>query len=303
MLTEHPEIDFLSFTSYSPVQPDRLAGDMIGHLVSREGSIQEATIQGYRGVSAKGKPGGSVFVGKGENNAGQTGGVRYAHYYMKWSGDYSHYLLRYYDETTKCTRVDLQITLPERTGKADNVGFLIEQMYEKRVRPYAGRGKPAKTSVVQSDTRTLYVGQRSKGAGGRLVRVYEKPDEVGNMYVRVELELRGNEAESFVSLLANHSVEEAVAGVLGEHISRFNPMFRDFFLPYAEACEKYEMLECKVVREKERDTMSWLESMTDSWRKVLTDSETRSRAISLISRIQTMAIKCSPEFDRLPDIV
>lgn len=303
MLTDHPEIDFLSFTSYSANQPDRLAGHMIDHRVSRESTLQEAVIQGYKGLSARGKPGGNIFCGKGENNAGQPGGIKYAHYYMKWSSDYSHRLLEYYDESVKCTRVDLQVTLPARRGKTESIEYLINRMYTLGHRAYASRGKPAKVSVVQSDTKTLYIGKRDKGAGGRLVRIYEKPSEDGNMYVRFELELRGNEAEAFVALLAEHRVEEATAGVLAEHMARFSHEYQDFLAPYVDVCRSHDRLECKVVREKERDTMSWLESMTDSWRKVLTDSETRSRAISLISRIQTMAIKCSPELDRLPDIV
>ena len=299
MLTEHPEIDFLSFTSYSPAQPDRLAREMIDHRISKEGSLQETTVQGYRGLSAKGKPGGSIFVGKGENNAGQSGGVKFAHYYMKWSGDYSDHLLMYHDKTTKCTRVDLQVTLPERMGERENIGYLIDQIYNRGVRAYVGKGKPAKSSVVQSDTRTLYIGRRSKGTGGRLVRVYEKPGLDGNMYVRVELELRGNEAESFIGLLAEYSWPDATAGVLAEHIGRFNPAFSEFFAPYASACSESEALECKVVRERERDTMTWLESMTESWRKVLMDGETRNRAVSLISRLERMVIDTSTEFDNL----
>lgn len=133
---------------------------------------------------------------------------------VRLSGDYAHdYWREVYDESTNCTRLDVQATY-----RLDcDVGPVISRHFSQAKRFREERKRTPTVSLLSTNNgpSTLYLNKR---VSETFARVYDKGAESGmkefERCIRYELELKGSEAARVSSYLRSHSSADRCAGLI-----------------------------------------------------------------------------------------
>ena len=160
------KLDFLRLATWDSTEYAYMTSDIL-HMMG-EGAKRSKWLQ-YKGWKKN-----SVFVGHGEQK-GQRHGV------VNISGnDADNYLLPLLEwGTFYCTRIDVQITIPQ----PENVH--LDEVYA-RIKAHV------KSSLIQSEENdTLYIGARTSEI---FTRLYEKI--LDKKYLRLEFEIKGKRARA-----------------------------------------------------------------------------------------------------------
>ena len=162
--------------------------------------------QGYKGVMTKGAGAGSVFFGTIQLDDERD------HYMLRCSGgaaERAFYVLPDNKDTgIRCTRIDLQITIPiDWDYSARRLRDSIESAKCLRQGP-----RPGLTLLENADgLDTIYIGSRSSG---RLIRIYVKPTDHESC-LRLEVEFKGDLAQAaYHALKCGKKVSEILASEL-----------------------------------------------------------------------------------------
>jgi len=100
---------------------------------------------------------------------------------------------------SKCTRVDLQITARQQEGwsqwrffnRAKKSGFLTNII-------------SSMSGLNNRELSTVYIGSRSSDV---MVRVYQKEDEEGNLYLRFEIEMKGAKSKAVYRAICRGEID------------------------------------------------------------------------------------------------
>lgn len=100
---------------------------------------------------------------------------------------------------SKCTRVDLQITAKQAEdwsqwrffNRAKKAGFLTNII-------------SSRSGLNNRELSTVYIGSRSSDV---MVRVYQKEDENGRLYLRFEIEMKGAKSKSVYKALCREEID------------------------------------------------------------------------------------------------
>ena len=161
----------------------------------------EAKIRNYHGQTVANPEGGSVFWGTGTQFAN---GVQRAHHMVQATGFSAQQMLAdvvelvaVADRLVKCTRIDLQITVP-----------LLPSTYFTL--PNIARLFPDANSTKMGTGREVSLYPQGFGsASERYWRLYVKLDDENAHYLRLEVMLRGMVAKQTFKAIHNHSEDMA----------------------------------------------------------------------------------------------
>ena len=162
--------------------------------------------QGYNGVMTKGE--GSVFFGTKQLDDERD------HYMLRCSGgaaERAFYVLPDNKDTgIRCTRIDLQITIPIEADWDYSARRLRDSLESAKFRRRGSR--PGLTLLENADgLDTIYIGSR---ASGRLIRIYVKPTDYESC-LRLEVEFKGDLAQAaYHALKCGKKVSEILASEL-----------------------------------------------------------------------------------------
>lgn len=145
---------------------------------------QETTIRGYQGLILLPSDGGSIFFGVGRQNG-------LPHALLSVAGYLSDAALVYDFGTAKCSRIDLQMTIPRPGGYSarklkDKIEKQLEGSHNRELRS---------VSLVEGQPKgydTVYLGSRKSE---RFSRFYVKQLDDGD-YLRYEVEFKGQVARA-----------------------------------------------------------------------------------------------------------
>lgn len=191
-----PLCDFLTLTSWSETETLQLLFWRLTPSYLRE----DGKVMQYRG-----KRGPHTFFGSANQNGK-------AHWMLRVSGELAdEALANSYGIAARCTRLDLQVTVPAPDG------FFMPNVYDAlndEDAMWTGRRK--NVSMIQSGDGldTLYVGSRTSET---FIRIYIKPNADGEpAYVRFEVEFKGDTADSFWQAIRDGQItrRQILAGIL-----------------------------------------------------------------------------------------
>ena len=161
----------------------------------------EAKIRNYHGQSVANPDGGSVFWGTGTQFAN---GVQRPHHMVQATGFSAQQMLAdvvelvaVADRLVKCTRIDLQITVPLRPDTNFTLAN-IAQLFPDASSTKMGTGREV----------SLYP-QGFGSASERYWRLYVKLDDENAHYLRFEVMLRGMVAKQTFKAMRDHSSDMA----------------------------------------------------------------------------------------------
>lgn len=148
----------------------------------------------------------------------------------------------------RTSRVDLAIDI-------ENSGLTPKDLNKANLKPYKGRGRTPQfvTLTGDRDSWTVYIGSRSSE---RFVRIYDKAKEQGDYdsdRVRVELELKGENAHSCGWQAPTEGKEWLVS--LAKNLLRQQA---DFNLESWNIALSSGVVEFGIPHGRERDTFGWL---------------------------------------------
>lgn len=211
---------------------------------------------------------GTMFLGTGEQHHKR-------HHIWQVSGDNAHIwgervmnlddIFRFY-----CTRIDLQITIPE-PEKHD-----ARKLYKKVNRK--------KKSLIESPTNsTVYIGARTSDL---FIRIYEKILE--NRFLRCEFELKGDYAKTAWShiLMSLYTALDIYSSCLSK--AKIPEPWRSWFLVDSDSTTalKHEEYQASLVAR-----LAWLDNTETALVKYLYDHDTQQKVIALIDRLYTASQK------------
>jgi hypothetical protein len=179
MFINEAAIDWLTLTTWSTETWGVLEAAARGMGITTR---REARRMQYRGLES-----GGVFWGE----ALQQG---YKHFMVMASGmDAAILAPRVAGYGAKCTRLDLQVTVPLKRDDS-RPGDLFDAMQLWPDDWWGRGGKPQLKLVTSGDLfDTLYIGNRTSD---RMTRIYVKPDDAGRPYLRYEVEYKGELAQN-----------------------------------------------------------------------------------------------------------
>lgn len=261
-------VDWLTVTTYDP--------DQYGHwlrMYGRDDGRPERVMQYSGSMSDK------VFVGRGRQRGRP-------HFMLRASGERAAVVASQWDEwevtgaQVKVTRVDYQCTF------AMPAGWDWERLY-KCARDWQAPGRARAVSRVDSSTgHTVYIGSRTSPY---MIRVYQKSDEGGSRYVRVELEVKGEAAMSEWARYKGSS-GSVVMALMREALS-LPPCYEVDEIIQALPVVGYEPRP-RHVRPEDSRTLAWLRnSVTPALMRTLRDHDHGHQAGDLIASWYAEAIK------------
>lgn len=273
MIVNRAMIDYATLTSFSPVWLESVRDDFRGI-----GRTKTAKFQQYEGEFVV-TPHGSVAITQGLNRSPGLVG-KFVHHVVKFSGEIADSAPQYYAKSVvNVKRIDIQVTVP-----CDLKDIPVEMDIKLRHgKPfYKGKGRRIIPHLRRSDTSTLYYGSRT---GDKFFRLYEKQSEDGKWYLRWEYELKRKMALwAMERLVAGDTPGDIFTTLVGEYNDEYE-RYVAIFLAAARG-EKTS----GYVREKNRDTMSWMESLTPTVERLLMNHQTRYRCVSLLIDWYNMAV-------------
>lgn len=179
--------DYLALTTFSKAQSDMWL-EVVAQMNLKNPT--EAAFAQYKGV---GWDEGVKLV------SGPQG--EQTHYMLTASGAVADIVLRWLVgqqslgiESVKCTRFDVQITLPPMLyrPRLSEIALLFQK---GELGEFTGRGKPMVSAVVGDETDTLYIGSRSSETFARVYDKKVKPLSEGvQTWERYEVEFKGSRA-------------------------------------------------------------------------------------------------------------
>ena len=215
MILDAVDIDWLTLTTYEPDASDRMLEHFqeevsqaeIIHGDKFKGVKHDAKKLQYRGMSISAPGHGSLFIGSGMQRARK-------HHMLMASGGYgSSAMVTHQDDIqfgpSRCTRIDLQLTVDEPRGWDQTALFARTKQ----------RGKTAgyvESAGQTGPLATVYIGSRQSES---FIRIYQK-ESGEDRYLRFEVEFKGSKA-----------------GVVAGRIARKTAT--------PTAILKYELLHCK----------------------------------------------------------
>lgn len=292
MLTEIPAVDWLTLTT-----------DSLNDFVSARLRWQEDRERYYRLLNGKRKRGNAavfampvkkgkimqyegqyidgVFWGVGKQNGAD-------HYYVRASGDISNQLALQGGALSAfgATRVDVQFTVPYYREFVD-----LELLAMLRDGAYWGDRKvpTVDAHIEHSGLSTVYVGSRSSM---KFLRVYVKPGEGFERYVRYELELKQDMANNlWRDVNSGRAVLAGVCGgVLRDSISRLPPEVVDSQLkPLYDGLMEFDPVRLVVGRyaKSENSTLNWLyDSVLPAVKKLSSDHEQYAAVVQWLEAVK-----------------
>ena len=247
-------IDYSTMTSYSPDTNRSILADLGDMGVKRD-----ASFMGYTGIMMSSDTG-SIALAEGVNNAGIAGNT-FKHWIAKFSGEISDYAPWYYKpDETRCTRLDLQITIP--SPGADYLSIL-ETRLRYGLKFNKGSGRRRSVTLIRSDSCTLYYGSRNSTVYWRM---YDKQGADGQWYIRWEFEVKGKEADYYMGLISSgEATREQVFKTL---VGDTHPEYDYAVTPYLACCGD-EPPTPKYIATTNRSTVDWLKSLTPTVERML----------------------------------
>ncbi len=183
MLVDVPAVDYLRLSSFD----GKAIGQFHQVVLRRKEPALEATWKQYKGARA-----GQLFAGVANQN-GKIHGI------LDVSGSEAHSVMVAEAPAglaIKSTRIDLQVTiplLPEYKYRAREFKDLLESVDWSTAQ--GSRLHKRKTTLIEGPSEhgldTVYIGSRTTD---RFSRVYVKEDLEGNLYLRFEVEFKGERA-------------------------------------------------------------------------------------------------------------
>jgi hypothetical protein len=250
ILINKPAIDWLTLTTWSATRyaywqaSFSEVGDWLGP--------NDSKFEQYKGIKKTFSPG-TIFMGEGSQGAG-------CHYLMYATSRLAHML--YVDasqnvnqedaDTTNCSRIDLQVTI-ERPKNYD--AWELGTALRRRGHLISSPASRSKLNPVE--LRTIYIG---KWEGDKLIRIYEKEDKEGVVFLRFELRLQndkkgGKAWAAWKSILRDDS---RIGGILLDSVQLLNSQrVLEWFGP---ALSGYMPHRVKTSYSKSMSTRKWLES-------------------------------------------
>ena len=211
---------------------------------------------------------GTMFIGTGVQN-------RKRHHIWQVSGDGSHIwgsrvmnlddIFRFY-----CTRLDLQITIPEPENHD------ARTLYEKVNRK--------KKSLIESPTNsTVYIGARTSEL---FIRIYEKILE--NRFLRCEFELKGDYART-----AWHHILTDLFTTLDVYSSclyqaKIPEPWRSWFLVDSDSTTALKHEEYKTSLAAR---IAWLDNTETALERYLYDHDTQQKVVAMLDRLHSASQK------------
>ena len=190
---------------------------------------------------------GTVFFGTGEQRGRP-------HYLAQFTGHRAQTAWDAYDglvayDLVRVTRLDVALTVPLPPGWRQDYLFASLK---------ADDG-PRSVSYIESQSgpeghetlATVYIGSRSSD---RYVRVYEKPDSEGNLYLRFEVEYKGARAAKAAEIIAFDAAPGALVKGELEAVAQFGTMdLLDLFGPHCHTESR-----SATVAKPDSNTVYWL---------------------------------------------
>lgn len=200
MLVFSPSFDWLTLTSYS-------RSDFAPALSLLPDCTIAAGIRRYRGLSDYSR---SVFFG-----SGSQGGLD--HFLLRVSGSLANSVVPSLPlSVLSCTRCDVQVTLPSAAvGLSSAADWRLLLQGLQYVSDSLG-SRSVSLSLIASESHTLYIGSRSSE---RFARIYEKLADDGSLWIRFEVELKGDYSRSCWMAFCDGSI--SLGSVLVSFFSRF----------------------------------------------------------------------------------
>jgi len=250
IVVNSPAVDWITLTTWSRTRyhywQDSFSeiGDWLGQ--------NDTKFEQYAGIKLTHTPG-TIFIG-----AGSQSGV--GHYLMYLSSRLAHMLYRDAskgiededEDRTNCSRIDLQVTIAR---PKDYDSWSLATALRERGKLVSTMASRSKANPVE--LRTVYVGSRTSD---KLVRIYEKEDKEGELFLRFEVQYgndrRGGRAiQTWRALLRDDSV---MGRVLLNEIQLLNSKRLSAW--FANALMGFDPLKIRTSYSKSMSTLKWFES-------------------------------------------
>lgn len=269
MILNKPLVDYCTLTSFDKGWFNEVYNDY-----KDIGEVSETKFQGYEGVIVT-TPHGSVSMVVGSQVWKGKGGTgdKTMHFMVRWSGEMSDGAPQYYRQGVKCKRIDVQVT--RREDRTDLLDFFEFKLREGE-KFYKGKGRKIVPHYHRSDTRTLYYGARS---GDKFFRLYQKKGQGGGIeFLRWEYELKKKQAEWAIGMLCEGL---SPGDLFRSCVGNYHEGYAWITEPYLNACSGGQLVE--YAREQNRDTLTWLKSLTGTVERLARNHQTRYETIRLIN--------------------
>lgn len=190
-------LDYMTVTTYDKTAMDALSQwgeERIAHYKRTIGfsavDVNNSYKMQYSGLQCHVDGVGSIYFAKGEQNARH-------HWIIQASSLWAGQLFSQYKEllslgTVRCTRLDLQITVEQSPS-------WCQFQFAERVRDSGKSMGFIESKGTNYMLATVYIGQR---VSDRYVRVYQKEGDNGELYLRFEVEMKGERAAATAEKLA-----------------------------------------------------------------------------------------------------
>lgn len=260
MIVNQPLADWVTVTGSTPAHVSQFA-----EYARERGEVAErAKIPRYKGWRY-----GSIFLGVAEHIHG-----RGRHLATITGGTAHGYMLIAEHRGGRCSRLDLQITLPLPAGW--DARREVVNLSKKRW----ATGKPIDARIQEGTdgTASIYAGSRKSE---REFCIYVKRDGDGNEYLRWEVRFRNVAkrrlaSNTFGGIIGTSYREGALATALYDALSLLDTGWRAVKLPL-RAIEQWGrgVLDVHSVAEPESDKMEWIRTQVDpAVRRLLADHDT-----------------------------
>jgi hypothetical protein len=192
-------IDYLSITTYDQAQYDRLLGIL---SIEYSDSMEHHAVMSYEGR----KYADYVFAGKGRQQSKN-------HYILIATAIHSDVLYRHLMtdkdinlDTWKVTRIDIQVTLPEKK-RATRLGTIGLNLQNGKYGEVSNRRKVAVKTIIGDTGDTIYIGSPKSEKQRRIYKkILTDIDDNVKDFQRYEIQYRSNTAQSVSNKLRKDSV-------------------------------------------------------------------------------------------------
>jgi hypothetical protein len=232
------KLDFLRLATWDTAE----LAFLTSHLMqTMDGGFEHAKWLQYKGWKKDG-----IFIGHGEQKGKLHGIVNISGYKSD-----THYANLLDCETFYCTRLDVQITIPQPHD------VLLPEIYE-RIRDFT------KASLIQSDENdTLYLGARTSEI---FTRLYEKV--LDKKYLRLEFEIKGGRSRSAWRALRNGATTDEIFSYYLQKSALPVDIIRLFEFS-GDGETEHAMRE--EIRKDDENTLKWLQSIDGAVMKALSN--------------------------------
>lgn len=203
MLIDKPQCDYLRLATFHPEHYQTLAPIVLNIPLDQD--RRETRWLDYKGFGNKSN---TAFAGQGTIKSGRRKGQWHSVAHL--SGEQSNMLLQYhFPDEIYCTRIDLQVTVrcPE---KYDAYKF-HQDLEDEEIDWPARRRKPLLIKGPKGEGDSVYIGSRDSD---KYIRVYEKFNEAGKRFLRLEVEYKRQRARNTYEYITARRQDTAIAFLL-----------------------------------------------------------------------------------------